>query len=143
MSLIRDIEIRNLREVQFENEEGLYSEKLKSGLPIFKSIQFLRYQDNEQWVEFFGEEKPFIVDQSNIDFTQIKVDIGKIKLFLEYFCFDLEMNRPFPRSIWSLPTRTKLKLNTTDFLPSMRSRSGLTSWQSYFSSTSTPMSIES
>ena len=83
MKLIRDIEIRGLREVLFDNEDELYSEKLKSGAPIFKSITFLRYQDNEKWTEFFGEERPFIVDQANIDFSQIKVDIGKMKLFLE------------------------------------------------------------
>ena len=83
MQLIRDIEIRGLREVSFDNEDELYSEKLKSGSPIFKSITFLRYQDHGKWIEFFGEERPFIVDQAVIDFSQIKVDIAKIKLFLE------------------------------------------------------------
>ena len=70
---------------------------MKSGLPIFKSIQFLRYQDNEKWTEFFGEERPFIVDQSTIDFSQIKVDINKIKLFIEYTQPYPETSRPSPR----------------------------------------------
>jgi hypothetical protein len=80
---LRNMDIKNLKEVAFENEEELYTEKLKSGLPIFKAIQFLRYQDHDKWSEFFGEERPFLFDQANIDLTQIKADIGKIKLFLE------------------------------------------------------------
>lgn len=83
MQIIRNIEIRELREVTFDNEDELYSERLKSGSPIFKSITFLRYQDNDKWTEFLGEERPFIVDQANIDFSQIRVEINKIKLFLE------------------------------------------------------------
>lgn len=43
----------------------------------------MRYQDNQKWTQFFGEEKAFAADQLNIDFPQIKADIGKIKYFLE------------------------------------------------------------
>jgi hypothetical protein len=106
MQLIRNIEIRSLREVTFDNEDELYSEKLKSGAPIFKSITFLRYQDHDKWIEFFGEERPFIVDQENIDFSQIKVDISKIKLFLEYALYYAETLPPSLKSDCSFLTKT-------------------------------------
>jgi hypothetical protein len=35
--------------VAFDNESSLFGEKLQSGLPIFKSVIFLRYQDEERW----------------------------------------------------------------------------------------------
>ena len=80
---IAGIEIKSFKNVLFDNENTLYGEKLQSGLPIFKSIIYLRYQENDKWKELIGEEHAFYLDQLKIDFNSIKADIGKIKLFLE------------------------------------------------------------
>lgn len=40
------MEVKNFKNVMFDNESNIFGEKLQSGLPIFKSIIYLRYQDN-------------------------------------------------------------------------------------------------
>ena len=61
------IELKNNKNVEFKNTDELYSEKLQSGLPIFKSIIYMRYQSNDKWEELLGEEKAFFPDQYKLN----------------------------------------------------------------------------
>jgi hypothetical protein len=78
------IELKNPKDVGFDNEGELYAEKLQSGLPIFKSIIYIRYQNNDRWQELLGEEHAFLADQHKLNVSEIKASVPKIKLFLEY-----------------------------------------------------------
>jgi hypothetical protein len=82
-SLIRKIEVKSFRDVKFPNDKDIVNERLKSGLPIFKSIIYIRSQDEKIFEEHEGESIPFIPDQKYIDFNKVEEDITNTKLFLE------------------------------------------------------------